>query len=203
MSTKEKDKLLVNNLKANDPKGLEDYVILYGDYTLNVIMRYIKNKDDARDYYHNFLTKISYKIAGYNEKRGTFKKWLYRVIVNFVLTEIETEKKSIVIYDSEYNLAYKIAPYEAMFVKWAIRSVKFIADIWKGDKSVQAFILRFFVDLEYNEIAYMLGLSSTGSARNMVSRGGIKFKKSLSIYFKGQEHDIIKCLSMKDIYLEC
>lgn len=113
---------------------------------------YVKNQDDALDVVQNAVCKA---LAHYMDLRNekAMKTWFYKIVLNESFALLNTKKKVILTDESNYCEI----PYEE-------KGLEIHDDLYKQinqmEKDTQNIIkLRFFEELELNEIALILGMN--------------------------------------------
>jgi RNA polymerase sigma factor (sigma-70 family) len=79
------DVLLVERARAGQKDAVEALIAKHQQWIYNVALRMVGNSDDARDVTQETLIKIVTRLASF-EGRSRFRTWLYRIVVNHVLT---------------------------------------------------------------------------------------------------------------------
>jgi RNA polymerase sigma factor (sigma-70 family) len=79
------DALLVERARRGQKDALEALIAKHQQWIYNLALRMVGNPDDARDVTQEMLIKIVTHLASF-EGRSSFRTWLYRIVVNHVLT---------------------------------------------------------------------------------------------------------------------
>lgn len=100
MSADRKEIPLIQSLKEGDKKALYGLYDMYAGSMYGVIVRIVRDEAEANDVLQETFISIWQKIASYDEKKGRFYTWAYRIAKNLSLNRIRNKKKFIQIEDS-------------------------------------------------------------------------------------------------------
>ena len=164
-SIKEKELLkdceLIEAHKNGDPNALEILLSRYKNYIFNTSYRFMHNYEDSMDLTQDVLIRV-YKAIDRYEDRNYFKGWLYRIISN---TAINTYSSLLDLYsfinsiDKRYDTEKE---YERIYLQEKIYNA---SRKLKG-KQRDVFILRYYENYSYKEIASILNISSDSAKSN-------------------------------------
>ncbi len=169
-SIKEKELLkdceLIEAHKNGDPNALEILLSRYKNYIFNTSYRFMHNYEDSMDLTQDVLIRV-YKAIDRYEDRNYFKGWLYRIISN---TAINTYSKAYrrespylekleIVDDKRYDTEKE---YERIYLQEKIYNA---SRKLKG-KQRDVFILRYYENYSYKEIASILNISSDSAKSN-------------------------------------
>ncbi|MBP5496620.1 MAG: sigma-70 family RNA polymerase sigma factor [Bacteroidales bacterium] len=161
--------LLRKALDHNDQQAYAELMSLYRDSIYYMLVRMVKNKDDAED-----LTLMTFgKAFRYLDKytpKYAFSTWLYRIALNnsidflrlknnmpqYFEEDLYTSSTTSIIDQSEDNL--QRTPEEEVIDKQRLQLLR-AAVSELPDKYRKVIELRYYEDLAYEEIAERLGLS--------------------------------------------
>jgi len=149
---------LINSNEAFN-KGFEALVDKYQEPLYWHIRRMVNIHSDADDVVQNTFIKVFKSISKFRHESKLFT-WLYRIATNEALTFIKNRnKKSTEQFDT--NLALRDDPYFSgdeiqLLLKQAIETLP--------TKQKQVFILRYYDELKYKDMAQILK-SSEGSLK--------------------------------------
>ena len=161
--------LLRKALDHNDQQAYAELMSLYRDSIYYMLVRMVKNKDDAED-----LTLMTFgKAFRYLDKytpKYAFSTWLYRIALNnsidflrlknnmpqYFEEDLYTSSTTSIIDQSEDNL--QRTPEEEVIDKQRLQLLR-AAVSELPDKYRKVIELRYYEDLAYEEIAEQLGLS--------------------------------------------
>lgn len=161
--------LLRKALDHNDQQAYAELMSLYRDSIFYMLVRMVKNKDDAED-----LTLMTFgKAFRYLDKytpKYAFSTWLYRIALNnsidflrlknnmpqYFEEDLYTSSTTSIIDQSEDNL--QRTPEEEVIDKQRLQLLR-AAVSELPDKYRKVIELRYYEDLAYEEIAERLGLT--------------------------------------------
>lgn len=161
--------LLRKALDNNDQQAYAELMSLYRDSIYYMLIRMVKNKDDAED-----LTLMTFgKAFRYLDKytpKYAFSTWLYRIALNnsidfmrvknnmpqYFEEDLYTSNTTSIIDQSEDNL--QRTPEEEIIDKQRLQMLR-AAVSELPDKYRKVIELRYYEDLAYEDIAERLGLS--------------------------------------------
>ena len=161
--------LLRKALDHNDQQAYAELMRLYRDSIYYMLVRMVKNKDDAED-----LTLMTFgKAFRYLDKytpKYAFSTWLYRIALNnsidflrvknnmpqYFDEDLYTNSATSIIDQSEDNL--QRTPEEEVIDKQRLQLLR-AAVSELPDKYRKVIELRYYEDLAYEEIAERLGLT--------------------------------------------
>ena len=161
--------LLRRALDENDQQAYAELMSLYRDSIFYMLVRMVKNKDDAED-----LTLMTFgKAFRYLDKytpKYAFSTWLYRIALNnsidflrmknnmpqYFEEDLYTSSATSIIDQSEDNL--QRTPEEEIIDKQRLQLLR-AAVTELPEKYRKVIELRYYEDLSYEEISERLGLT--------------------------------------------
>ena len=161
--------LLRRALDENDQQAYAELMSLYRDSIFYMLMRMVKNKDDAED-----LTLMTFgKAFRYLDKytpKYAFSTWLYRIALNnsidflrmknnmpqYFEEDLYTSNTTSIVDQSEDNM--QRTPEEEIIDKQRLQLLR-AAVSELPEKYRKVIELRYYEDLAYEEISERLGLS--------------------------------------------
>lgn len=161
--------LLRRALDENDQQAYAELMSLYRDSIYYMLVRMVKNKDDAED-----LTLMTFgKAFRYLDKytpKYAFSTWLYRIALNnsidflrmknnmpqYFEEDLYTSSTTSIIDQSEDNL--QRTPEEEIIDKQRLQLLR-AAVSQLPDKYRKVIELRYYEDLAYEEISERLGIT--------------------------------------------
>jgi RNA polymerase sigma-70 factor (ECF subfamily) len=153
------------------------------------LLRYIQrilyiSKEDAEDILQEVFLKAYKNINGYDPKYK-FSNWIYRIAHNEAVSFLR--KKKTVTESNENEDIFDTIPSDINIEDEFVNELKRkeVKELLSklDTKYREVLILRFFEDMEYNEIAEVLHISS-GTVASLISRGKEKFKMLVQRYGK-------------------
>lgn len=91
---------IIAKVRKQDRKAQTMLYDMYNRYWYVICLRYNNNLEDAQDVMQKGLIQIFSKINQFDEKKGTFKAWSSKVIVNENLMFL---RKKVSSFDLEYS----------------------------------------------------------------------------------------------------
>ena len=81
--------------KEQTPKGQRYLVNYFSDYLYAIAIRYMGNREDARDVLQKSWLRILDNIQQYDADRGQFKSWIARITINVCLSEFRSKSTKL------------------------------------------------------------------------------------------------------------
>jgi len=153
------------------------------------LLRYIQrilfvSKEDAEDILQEVFIKAYKNINGYDSKYS-FSSWIYRIAHNEAVSFLRKKNKTIE-GNQDFDIFDKITSEENVeddFLKDLKRKeVRQLLTKLKP-KYREVLVLRYFEDMEYNEISDVLH-TSVGNVSSLINRGKKEFKMLVERYGK-------------------
>lgn len=152
------DQELVQRTLAGELSAFEKLVRRYQQAVFGIVFRILRNKEEAEDIVQESFIKCYQNLDKYDQGRP-FTPWLYRIASNLALTRVRQLKRHRLIpWDTassqlaDRNAVNPAASLEAVEIKQEVSSS--LAKLKPLDQLV--IILRYYQDLNYDEIAYIL-----------------------------------------------
>ena len=76
----------IGNALKGDGKSLEALILRHQSWIYNISLSMTGNMHRAEDITQDVLIKVITKLSTYDAQRASFRTWLYRIVVNHVLT---------------------------------------------------------------------------------------------------------------------
>lgn len=83
------DRLLVDRFLAGDRAAFDDLVRRHERATLQLVQRYVKSPEDAKDVTQRTFVRVFERIASFRFE-SKFRTWLYRIAVNTALDHVRS-----------------------------------------------------------------------------------------------------------------
>ncbi len=164
------DKELIARFKQGGSQGEKAFTELvrrYQEKVYWVCRRMLKSHDDADDVAQNVFIKVHNGLSGFNEE-AEFFTWIYRIAVNETINFIRAQKvRSAEPIDDLIHEPSDAAerPDESIEREEQRRLIQEAIDTLPEKQKV-VFMLRYYDELAYEEIAEMLGTSVGGLKAN-------------------------------------
>lgn len=166
---------LIEQCKANNRKAQMELYEKYCDGMYCVVMRFLRNSDDAEDVLQESFIKAFAKI---NQYKGevTFGAWLKKIVVNKCIDFLKAKRNEHVPLEE-----YLIPVIEDD--DWQIQSAITIEEVRAAinelsDKYKYVLMLYLIEGYDHSEIAQILDIPETTS-RTQMSRGKCMLKENL------------------------
>lgn len=91
--------LILSSLDGNQ-ESLEKLILRHQAWIYNIAFKMVMDHDDACDITQEILIKIITGLSSYDDRKGLFRTWVYRIVVNHILT-IKKKKFERRIHDFE------------------------------------------------------------------------------------------------------
>jgi len=136
--------------------------ILYVNRVYTICLRYCKQKEEAKDLMQECFISLFNNLSKYDESKGEFEGWMYRVCTNVVLKKIKKKKHTINISYPEYLPERTDYEFEEEFDRISNQTLlETIQELPEGYK--QVLNLHVFEGLKHTEIADCLGITAATS----------------------------------------
>jgi len=163
---------------------LENFSVLYDHYVKKIydfIYYRTHHKETAEDLTSRAFMKALEKIGSFDNGRGYFSAWLYRIARNSVIDHYRTKKIDIDIADI-WDLSSNEEIERDIDTAEKLKSVeKYIKNLKINQREI--ILMRVWQEMSYKEIAEVLG-KSEASCKMVFMRSMAKLKKEmpLSLY---------------------
>ena len=147
------DAAWVRDCLAGDPRAFAALVGQYEKPVYNVALRMLRNPEDARDIAQSVFMKAWLNLSSYDPKYK-FYSWIYRMAINESLNVLRSRRREAEPVDERLPSG-DAGPAEALAAGQGREAVLAAVQRLKPDyRSV--IVLRYFVDLPYEDIADVL-----------------------------------------------
>lgn len=174
--------MLVARARRGDEQAFTALMSMYQERVLRVILHIVGNPEDAQDLCQETFVRL-YTTFGRFDPSRAFAPWLYRIATNLCLDFLRRRKArpQTLQLDPELDLrdarALGDSPEGALLRKESRQAV--MGALQKLPANYRtALVLRYVDDLEYPEIASILGISEA-NVQMRVSRGRQRLRELL------------------------
>jgi len=186
----EKLKELVEGCKKKNPKYQQKLYEMFASRFYGIAVRYIGDRDEAKDVLHDGFLKIFDKIHMYNYS-GSFEGWLRQVFVNFVIDYLK--KKKTVEYNDEISTrdsgelidegfnTIEESELSKLKIEVLLKLIDKLPPMYK-----MVFNLYAVEGYSHKEIAEYLGISE-GTSKSNYSRAKQKLRQYINEYLKNRK----------------
>ena len=191
------DGALIRQCQLGDLKATEALILRYQDRVFNVIMKIVRNRDDAAELTQETFVKVIEKIGTF-KAQSSFYTWLFRVAVNTALNFCRkrfrgsTQSLDAVVGgadgDSRRKLSdflvdkSQVSPVEMAQKKETAQMITAALGELTEDHRV-VIILRDIEGMSYGEVSETLALE-LGTVRSRISRARSEMRKILEAILK-------------------
>ncbi len=180
------EEILVQKLKsANDiNEGIELLIDIHGESLFGFIMTYVHAEADAEDLFQNTLIKVARKSGSF-KRHSSFKTWVWQIARNECLDFLRKQKRT---QKNQAAYAENLSPHP-LSEEGGFDGDKTLALLHQGVKLLpevqrDVFVLRYFEELSYREIALMTG-KSEGSLKASFFHASKKVSQFLTENMEG------------------
>ncbi len=164
------DNELISEVLNNKAENYKELILRYQKPVFNLVIRMVRNYDEAKDITQNIFIKAYYNLATFNFEHKFFS-WLYRIGVNESLNFINNRKQ----YDEYYEENFRNEKSPADIFEKNEESIKIHKAVNMLKEEYRTLIiLKHFQELSYDEIAEVVSIpvnkvkSRLFTARNLL-----------------------------------
>ena len=175
----EKTQELISRFKAGEEKAFNELVNLYKKRVFNLVLRMVRNKEDAMDLAQEVFVKAYHSLKDFRGE-SSFSTWVHRIAVNLSLNFTQRDKfrSFISLPDLTQPVLSTDSPLRD-FEKKQINEAIDQAVLSLPQKQRVVFILRHYQELPYAEIANIMD-KSEGTIKANYFQAIKKLRKSLA-----------------------
>ncbi len=159
---------LIREFNEGNERAFNQLVLQYKEKIYWLVRRMIPDHDDANDVTQNVFIKAYQSLESFKGD-SSFYTWLYRIAVNLSLNEIRRKKirRTFSIDDQETGQlqSQEEQPHEQLERAERTRLIRQAID-QLPEKQKKVFVLRYYEELPYEEIAKILKTSVGGLKAN-------------------------------------
>ena len=158
---------LIQEFKNGNEQAFNQLVLRYQEKIYWIVRRMIPDHDDADDITQNVFVK-AYRSLKTFKGESSFYTWVYRIAINLSLNEIRRKKlrKTFSLEEEEIQVHSSDAqPLEQMEREEQRRLIQEAIELLP-EKQKKVFVLRYYEELPYEEIAKILHTSVGGLKAN-------------------------------------
>lgn len=89
------DASVIEKCKLKDKQAFMDMYHGTIPYTMSIVRHYIPEKEDQKDLVQEIYAHLFLNIMSYESRKGTFKFWLRRLVVNECLMHLRSRKQAM------------------------------------------------------------------------------------------------------------
>lgn len=181
----EQDPQLVKRCLAGEDSAWEELLKAHNRRIYNLCYRFTSRAGDAEDLTQEIFIKVFQSLETYDAGQGTFITWLSRVARNHLVDHYRRsrqERLTSSIEDEQTGLEDKPTTGEHPLAQLESRERRELLQAALERLSPdmrEAVILRDFQDLDYDEIAQVLGVPQ-GTVKSRINRGRLELARVLN-----------------------
>lgn len=165
-------KNIIDQCIKNDRASQNALFHHFANYVMNLTLRYIQEKQDAKAIFLESFEIIFRKIKQYDSSKGTFKSWISKITINQCLNFLK--KRKLVLTDEHYVLdsAYNDELLEEMDAEYLVTLINQLGKPY-------SLVFNMVVDgYKHKEIGALLGVEEATS-RSYYLRARKKLKENI------------------------
>jgi len=170
---------LISRFKKGEERAFNDLVNLHKKRIFNLALRMVRNKEDAMDLAQEVFVKAYHSLKDFRGD-SSFSTWLHRIAVNLCLNFTQRDKfrSFISLPDLGQPVISSSSPLRD-FEKKELDNTIDQAVLALPKKQRAVFVLRYYQELTYSEVAKVLD-KSEGAIKANYFQAIKKLKKSLA-----------------------
>lgn len=180
----------MDEMKKEDPggqnieKAFEKAVIDYRERIYLMLLKYVRNREDAKDLTQEAFIKAYNSLGTFRGESGLYT-WIYRIAVNLAINYKTRSKTSLFrsIDDSQKIYTGNSPSDDILQNELSARIDDSVKKLPERQRMV--FVLRYYEEKPYSEIAQILGMTE-GAAKANFHHVIRKMKTDLGDYVKGE-----------------
>ncbi len=180
----EHDPELVKRALAGENSAWEELLKVYSRRVYNLCYRFTGRTAEAEDLTQEIFIKIFQTLRSYDARQGTFSTWLNRVARNHLVDYYRRTRRNRVtsrLEDEPGKLEETASPGAGPLAQVESRERRELLQMALDKLSPdmrEAVILRDLQDLDYEEIAQVLGVPE-GTVKSRINRGRLELARVL------------------------
>jgi RNA polymerase sigma-70 factor (ECF subfamily) len=182
------DRELIIKAQNGDAAAFEDLVYRYDRKVLSIALKYVNDRDDAKDIYQEVFIRVFKSLKNF-QFRSEFSTWLYRIATNVCLTYRSRKKKRVMVsldHDGDertQNIEIPVDEDDKSMPEASISNNELKERIDKevnklSPKKKMIFVLKYYEGYKIREIAEMLRCKE-GTVKKSLFDAAEKLKEQL------------------------
>ena len=158
------DAALVARFRAGDSRAFDELVRRHQDGILRVVMRYLRDKDEAKDIAQRAFVRA---FQGLDKLRGdaAFRGWVYKIAINLALNHLRDNRREVPDEIGEERLTRgPTGPQQIIADEEQARLRAAVAELPPKQRMVLE--LRVFEDLSFREVAELADCTENAAKVN-------------------------------------
>lgn len=158
---------LIKDFQRGNEQAFNQLVLRYQEKIYWIVRRMISDHDEADDVVQSVFIKVYHSLRGFKGE-SSFYTWIYRIAINLSLNEIRRKKlrRTLSMDDDHQQISTDDEnAQEQMEKREQTRRIERAIDLLP-EKQKKVFLLRYYEELPYDEIAKILKTSVGGLKAN-------------------------------------
>jgi len=169
---------LLKRVKRKERSAQQELYNSYKSHWYMVCLRYNKSREDAMDVLQNALVNIFSKLYQFDEKKGDFKSWSSKIVVNENLMFLRKKTKSIRTEEMTSNDIYKTTEDSEPEALSSEELTRMIQTLPEGYRMVfNLYVMDGYTHVEISEILNI----SIGTSKSQLSKARKFLQQKLEV----------------------
>lgn len=183
------DSYYIKEVLRGDKHAYSFLINRYSNKLYAVILRMVKNPEDAKDLVLECLIKAYSQLEKY-ENTGSFASWLYRLSINHCMDQFRKKRFQLVELQEEPGQSNSAATPESEFLqKERYEHLEKLLELLPQEDRM-ILLMKYTRDLSYEEISELVG-QPISTVRNKIHRAKKKMRKQLMEQKGGYFHEML------------
>lgn len=171
------DSYYIKEVLRGDKHAYSFIINRYSNKLYAVMLRMVKNPEDARDLVQECLIK-AYSELGKYENTGSFASWLYRLSLNHCMDQFRKKRFQLVeLKEESDHVNTAVTPESKYLQKERYEQLEKLLELLPHEDRL-VLLLKYTKDLSYEEISGILG-QPISTVRNKIHRAKKRMRKEL------------------------
>ena len=179
---------IIESCLNKEEKGFQALYEQSINYAFSIVKRYIQRKDKWQDIVQEVYITVFKKLHTFNPRKGEFKSWLRKIVVNTCLMEIRSANKMSVLLPIHLTPEPSYEPSNEFFELSKEELELMLKDMPKGYRTV--FMLVVIDEYDHKEVAEILGITKETS-RSQLARAKKWMIRKFADYKKNNLYGIL------------
>jgi len=170
---------LIRRVKRKERSAQQQLYASYKSHWFVICLRYNKSREDSMDILQNALVKIFSKLYQFDEKKGDFKSWSSKIVVNENLMFLRKKKNSI--RTEEISIHNAIQTQDDERRNQALSGEELTRMIQTMPEGYKVIFNLYVMDgYTHNEISEIMGIS-VGTSKSQLSKARKFLQQKLEV----------------------
>ena len=172
---------IIKGCKNNSSSAQQLLYTRYAPVLKSVCMRYVKDRDEAKDVLHDSFLKI-FNLIGKYKGEGSFEGWLKRIVINMALDHVKKKHQTKFVSTDNWDVAENEKDTETssdILLNAGFSADDLLQMLHHIQEDYAAVFNLFYIDkLSHKEISDLLTIDEATS-RTRLFRAKVQLKKEL------------------------